>query len=178
MHNHIINQFIWRLKYQNRAQWRKKSLFQNKLLENISELHMKCIWFIDGHAQHNLPIVRYWSLFPTVCTLVHKAVKPNIFSVSTSKNWGVLKIVKSCLFGIVSFIEIGRFRAILYWYSPKKTTWFLLFFVVPNKTIKNVTFSYENNNKIAKNHPILMKFTVQNRQDFAIFKTLRFFEFW
>ena len=59
----------------------------------------------------------------------------------------------------------------------KKTKWFLLLFVVPKKTIKNVTFSCENNNKIAKNRPILMKFTVPNRQEFAIFKTLRFFEF-
>ena len=50
-------------------------------------------------------------------------------------------------------------------------------FVVPKKTIKNVTFSCKNNNKIAKNRPISMKLTVPNRQDFVIFKTSRFFEF-
>ena len=53
----------------------------------------------------------------------------------------------------------------------------MLFFVVPKKTVKNVTFSCEKSNKIAKNFPISMKLTVPNRQDFVIFKTHRFFEF-
>ena len=50
-------------------------------------------------------------------------------------------------------------------------------FCCTHKTIKNVTFSFEDNYKIAKNRPILMKLTVPNRQDFAIFKTPQFFKF-
>ena len=45
------------------------------------------------------------------------------------------------------------------------------------KTANIMCFSGAYHYKIAKNRPILMKLTVPNRQDFAIFKKLRFFKF-
>ena len=64
-----------------------------------------------------------------------------------------------------------------YSYFRKKVTFFMVFFLRTTKTAKIMCFSGVYHHKIAKNSPILMKLTVPNRQDFAIFKKPRFFEF-
>ena len=51
-----------------------------------------------------------------------------------------------------------------------------MFFDEPINNLKTSLFC-ENRYKIAKNHSILIKLTVLNSQDFAIFETPRFFDF-
>ena len=123
-----------------------------------------------------------------------------------SKNRLVLKIAKYKLFGTVSFKEIKRFLAIfgkkagflctdmgnlirtliVLWDSTMRVRIMrarvrlpmsVLFLLFPKKAKKGHVLFCKKYYKIAKHCTILIKLKVPNRQDFVIFKTLRFFEF-
>ena len=103
-------------------------------------------------APKKLRIKENVQLFPLATRMY-----PNI------KNRDFFLNAKSDLFKTVKFIKIKWHLAILYQFSQKEHRDFYCFLLYP---------------KIAKNHPILIKLTVLNRSDFAIFKKKpQFFEF-